>query len=353
LGLVALSVSACLAETGPVMKMPGRPFAAIATEDGTTLLVSLSGRDRTDGAIAVLHRQGAGFVLVRTVLIDGMPLGLALSHDGQRLALAAGDATLLLDVPSLISGEGQKLLARFPGESEAIYVAFSPDDRLLAISEERARRVTLVDPANPAAPPSSIAVGEAPVGLAFSPDGQFLYATSQAANRLGGPCGGDRGNGNVAVGTVSAIDLALRRVTATSLVGCSPVRIVLSADGAVAFVSLRSENRVAAFLTSDLRIGRSNRLSAAAVGAAPVGLGLSADGTTLLIANSDRFTRGAAGSLTCLHVQRDGRAFTDGGTIASGDFPREVVALPGGAGFVVTLFLSRAVQFLPSACPVP
>ena len=332
--------------------VPGRPFA-VAERDGV-LFVPLSGRGGGEGAVAVLRQQGGMFAVDHLVTIGGLPGGLALSPDGRMLAVADGRRTVLLETARVLSGEGDPVMARFRGQSAALGVAFSPDGGTLAITEERANQVTLVSPGHPDAVPVHIGVGALPVGVTVSPDGHWLYVTSEAANNVGGgPCPADTGPGSVAQGTVSTIDLLAPAgpvLVATAAVGCGAVRIILSGDGAVAFVSLRTDGAVATFSTADLRAGRSRRIATAPVGAAPVGLALSSDGRTLIAANSDRFNPGQPGTLSCLHVETGGR-LRDGGRAGSGVFPRGVTALPGG--FVAALFGSRALQFLPTTCPTP
>ena len=115
---------------------------------------------------------------------------------------------MLLDSARVLSGEGDPVLARFRGQSGALGLAFSPDGGILAITEERANLVTVVSPRHPDAPPIRIGVGALPVGVTVSPDGHWLYVTSEAANNAGGgPCPADTGPGSVAQGTVSTIDL--------------------------------------------------------------------------------------------------------------------------------------------------
>ena len=363
-GIVVLVMSAAGCVASPAVPPPGtldavalpaHPFSVVPTRDGAWLFVSLSnGTDHDGGSIALLRRQGSIFVLERSVPFRGRPAGLAMSHDGRHLAMATDDATLLFDTGRLVSSRGDPLLARFGGQSGAIYVAFSPDDRMLAVSEEKAGAVRLIDLSWPDGPRTEITVGRAPVGLAFGPDGHWLYVTSEVGDAGGGAsCPAPSGEGGVAPGVVSTIGLPGDRapfLAATVEAGCGPVRVVLSKDGAVAFVSLRGDNEVAAFLTGDLRLGRSRQLASAPVGRSPVGLALSGDGRTLFVANSNRFERNAAGSVSCLSVSADGTGLTSAGTIASGSFPREIALLPDGSGMAMTLFGSRALQFLPSSC---
>ena len=119
--------------------------------------------------------------------------------------------------------------------------------------------------AAPQPPPVKIEVGRAPVGLALGPDGRWLYATSEVAARPGNTCPNPSGGGLIPPGTVSTVDLGHSNetptLTSTVDVGCSPVRIIVSADGRTAYVSLRAEGAVAKFATADLRAGQKRRLA--------------------------------------------------------------------------------------------
>lgn len=337
---------------GPgVIPLDGHPFAALPLADGT-MLASVSRDDGEDGAIVVLRPAAAGFVVAGSFRIDGRPFGLAASHDGRLVAVAADRETLLLDRDRLVSGRGgDPVVERVGRQADAIEVAFSPDDRTLAISEERAGQVTLLPIGASGGPPEHVETGRAPVGLAFSPDGRWLYVVSEVATGTGNGCPTASGRDDVGPGTVSTIGLApgaAPKVVGVARVGCAPVRIALSGDGGLALVSLRGEDRVAAFRTQALRMGRTEPVAAIGTGPAPVGLALSADDRTLRVANSDRFDPGEAGSVACVAVARDG-SLSLVGRVASGAFPRELARLPDGR-MVATLFGSDALQLLPEHC---
>ncbi|MBE7209388.1 MAG: YncE family protein [Gluconacetobacter diazotrophicus] len=338
---------------GPdVVVVPGHPFSALPLPDGT-VLASLSG-GAAGAALLPLRVAGAGLSPGDPLPTEGHPLGLASTRNGRLLALAAGDRTLVFDRARLLSGDPRPVLTRITGQDGAIYAAFSPDDRLLAVSEERAGQVSLLpippSGAFPAAP-AAIRVGRAPVGLVFSPDGAFLYVASEIdPHGGGGTCPAPDGARSLSPGTVTTIALppdAPPRVVSAVRVGCSPVRIVLSPDGATALVSLRGEDAVASFRTADLRAGSARPVSRIRPGPSPVGLLLSDDGTRLRIAVSDRFGD-ASGRVSCAAVSPDGnlRAL---GSIPSGLFPRELSRLPDGR-VLVTRYGDDRLQLLPSGC---
>lgn len=353
LATLAVLLGGCSATAPPnrpdLIAVDGHPFSAVALDDGT-MLVSVS-RGRDDGAIIMLHPAPNGFVAAGSFPVDGRAAGLAVSHDGRLVAVAADHMTLLLDRTRLLSQQGDPIVSRVGQQTGAIYVAFSPDDRLLAISEEGAGRVMLLPLGSPGAAPTELDVGRAPVGLAFSPDGRWLYATSENGRGGGGGCPASSGRASVAPGTVATIALgsdAPPHVTRLTRIGCAPVRIILSPDGALAFVSLRGDDRVAAFQTDALRAGEALPVATIESGPAPVGLALSTDGHSLRVANSNRFDQDAPGSISCVAVATDGR-LTSVGAVATGAFPREVSRLPDGR-MVATIFGSDLLQLLPAHC---
>jgi DNA-binding beta-propeller fold protein YncE len=191
-----------------------------------------------------------------------------------------------------------------------------------------------------------IPVGIAPVGLAVSPDGRWLYATSEAARGAAA----DSGNSQ---GTLTVIDLRRAEadpaasVVATVDAGCSPVRVITSADGGVVWVTARGSDRLLGFSAARLRADPDRSLVAdVAVGEAPVGLALVDGGSTIVIADSNRFSAsGAASSLAAVGVAAAlaGRPALLG-YLPAGGFPREMVLEPGGRTLLVTNYDSGQLE---------
>jgi sugar lactone lactonase YvrE len=344
----------------------GRPFAAQPTADGCWMFVSLTGVQATAPGIAVLRNENGAFRLAHLVKTPGQPAGVALSHDGRTLAVAAQERVLLLDVDKLESGEGDPVRADLPegADTGAIYAAFSLDDGLLFISEERRARLAVIDAARAASGAGRAAVtgyvpqGRAPVGLALSADGRRLYATSELApDATGFPkrCAPQTGKAgpDQAVGVLSVIDVAraakdpAQSVVAAVNAGCGPVRVALSPDGATAWVSARGDDALLAFATASLRgVQADPQPTRRPVGSAPVGVAVRPDGQEVWASNSDRFATGSQGTLSALK--------TAGGparTVASGGFPRDMTFLPDGKTLVVAVFRSGAIQFVPTDRP--
>jgi DNA-binding beta-propeller fold protein YncE len=343
--------------------VPGHPFGVAVTADGRWAFVSLPGRPT--GRVAVFWARGLAPALVSTVSVPTRaPAGLALTADDRYLLVAAGSGALVMDAARLERRAPGALLGTLSSgrggstaSGGAFEVAGSVDGRLVFVSLESADRVAVFDLRAALAQrfraPSlveTIGLGTAPVGLAASPDGRWLYATSESASgRLGGP---------PSVGTLSVIDVAraqrtpARSVLATATAGCSPVRTVVSGDGRTVWVAARASDEVLAYSAAELRRdpGRA-MLAAVRVGEAPLGLALTDGDNRLLVADSDfEHTRGARSELTVI----DTRAALSGrpaliGSVASGQFPRELTGSPGGTKLLVTNFGSRQLEALSRA----
>ncbi len=346
---------------------PGAPFAAQPSADGCWLFAAVVGPPQGARAgLAVFHLEGGQFHLARLVPIKGVPGGLALSHDGKTLVVSAEDNLALLDIARLETAQADPLIADLPqGEGAgAVYVITSLDDRLLFVSEEHRAELAVYDlaraRAEPGAKPKDLVIGLipqglAPVGLALSPDGRRLYATSEVGqDAFGYPkhCALPNHPRPQSEGALTVIDVdraakdPARSVIALAPAGCSPVRVVLSPDGTRAWVTARAQDELLAFDTAQLQ-GKVHPAPVARikVGVAPVGVAVRPDGRQVWVANSDRFSASGAGSLT--QVPADGPPRT----VASGKFPRDLRFLPDGKTLVVAQFGSSAIQFAPTDAP--
>ncbi len=181
----------------------------------------------------------------------------------------------------------------------------------------------------------------APVGLAFSPDGRWLYATSEDQSPA-------TESGTLAVISVNRAesdpgDSVIARVTA----GCNPVRVITSASGSVVWVTARASDALLAFSAARLRSDpRDALLADVRVGEAPVGLALVRGGTMVVVSDSDRFSKaGQHASLAVVDVA-DALAAKPAllGYLPAGGFPRDMAAGPGGATLLVANFLSHQVE---------
>ncbi len=336
--------------------VPGRPFAAVPSADGCTIFVSLTGK-KGGSRIAVLTRSNGAMSVARTVDVPGQLTGLALSRDGTVLAGANGQGAALMSAQRLVGDAGDAMLGALDDGDGAgsTYAAFSPDNRLLVVSNERSNSLSIRDFAamaagGPAPMAEHIQTGGAPVGLAFSPDGRWLYSTSEVAS-------GDRtcpaegkgaahppgmlmviDVGRIAAGSGSAV---AARVPA----GCNPVRVVASPAGDRVYVTARGSNAVLVFDAGKLIDDPGHALQASVpVGQSPVGIAV--DDGHVFVANSDRFGGGRHQTISVLDARHLDAAAVD---IPAGGFPRELRLTSDGKYLLVTNFESQSVELIDLA----
>jgi len=340
--------------------LPGHPFAAEPSPDNCHLFVSLfSGYDK--GALAVLSNVGGTFRITRIVKLPrGSGGGLTLTHNATLLALAAEDAVILFNVAKLDTPDQQPLVALIPdGGRGAIYTQFSKDDALLFASEERNASLAVIDVRSALqgrgdqALVNRIPVGVAPVGLALSADGRYLFSTSQIVG-TSEDCKPEQdierrhGKGAVlSIEVAKARNEPSRAVVGLVQAGCNPVRVVTSSDGHFLWVSQRGDGRVMGFDPALLAPGAAaSHAISIDVGLSPVGLALRPDGAQLWVANSDRF--GASGSSLALVEPANPMHARLTGTWKVGRFPRDLRFLPDGRTLVIALFGDNAVMLHPT-----
>ena len=359
--------AACAYTAGAALiPVPGRPFVAEPSADGCALYVPLA--TERGGAVATLQNTGGAFRLARIAPLRAGGTGAALSPDGALLAVAVGDGVALLDAAALRTPAGDPRETDTPlgAGSEAIQVVFSRDGARLFVSLERAAAIAVVDVAKARAGAGGAAVvgripqGRAPVGLALSPDGARLYATSQVASgALGGPGGAcpaeQPGGARHERGALSVIDVTQafvtppRSVVAVATAGCNPVRVAVSPDGARVWVTARGDGEFLGFDAAALQgVARAQPGVRVKVGTSPVGVAVRPDGARAWVSASDRFGGGSAGLVEVDLSAAPPAAATP--RPAQG-FPRDLRFLPDGRTLAVALYTGRTVRLEPAAAP--
>lgn len=367
----------CDAPTGePVsyVQLPGHPFGTVSTPDGCWLFVSLnSSNPKSANGVAVLSRAGGRITLKRVVQVEAGPTGMTMTHDGKLLVVADDEYVVFMDVSRMVEGRGDPLLgyikdADFAG---SVYVNTTADDRFLFVSDENVETVTVINLERARAEgfKASAIVGKVPTGLApialtFSPDGRWLYTTSEIAPESFGwpveckPEGEDPATAKprYAQGAIIVVDVqkatsdpahaAVARVPA----GCSPVRLAISPDGSRVYVTARNNNALLAFDTAKLLsdAGRA-RVATVPVGSSPVGVAVVGGGRQVVVTNSNRFARDqrARQTLTVIDAARVG----DGasailGSVPAGIFPREFGHSPDGQTLYVANYISNELEVI-------
>ncbi|MGP7998539.1 MAG: YncE family protein [Streptosporangiaceae bacterium] len=340
-----------LAAARVLVRVGGDPFGVAVPPDGRFAFVSGAGP-----TVQVLRAgHGLVFTRARAVTVPGAQLAGETLTSGGRYLLAASDrGAVVIDVAAAEQGRPHAVLGTLaaPRGVGAIEVAVTHDSRLAFVSLEYSDEIAvfslrraLAHGFGPADYIGAIPAGQAVVGLALSPDGRWLYGTSELAR---GAAPGPAGQGSLSVISVraAATDPA-HSVVATVAAGCQPVRVITSAGGAVVWVTARGSDTLLGFSAARLRSHPARSLIArAGVGEAPVGLALVDHGRQIVVADSDRFhAPGASTSLAVVRV-RDALAGRPAlaGFLPAGLFPREMTVAPGGGRLLVTCFGSGQLE---------
>jgi hypothetical protein len=337
-----------------VLSVPGAPDGIASTSDGGAAFVALqSGPPR----IAVIERAGSSERLVRDVSVPAYARGVHVTPDGKYVLAAAGRGAVVLDAASAMSGNGQAVLGSLatpagvagggPGAAE---VAVSRDSRYAFVTLEGAGVVAVFDLR--AALGSglggsglrgggfvgSIPVGAGALGIVPSPDGRWLYEVSESA----------RGGVLNVINLARAVRDPASSVVATAPAPCAPVRVAVSADGAIVWVTSRDANSLLGYSASALRTDpRHALISVTRVGSQPLALALVRGGNTVLVVDSNLSnSRRARSGVSVVDIASPARPRLLG-TIPSGKFTHEISAPAAGGVALVTNSDSRQVDTIP------
>ncbi len=354
------------------VSLPGQPFAAVPSIDGCWIFVSLSSAQPPARAgVAVLSRHDGSVALERIVDVRGQPLGMSLTHDGKVLVVVNGSGVAFVDVERIKSGHKSPVVGYWEetqGFGGRVYAALTPDDRFLFVTNEGAGIVTVLDLASMRrtgfAKPAvlgSVKVGTAPVGLAVSPDGRYVFVTSQMIEDRGWPkaCHPEGKPGALpdhTEGAVVVLDVK-RAVTAPAMAvinvvkaGCNPVRVVSSPDGLSVYVTARGSDALLVFTAAQLTAASANVLPIEVpVGRSPVGLAVIDDGAKIVVTNSDRFGAGHSGGESLYVIDaRKAVAGADStlGLLPANAFPREIRSTADGQTLLVTNFTGQTLEIV-------
>jgi DNA-binding beta-propeller fold protein YncE len=347
-------------------RVPGHPFGVAVTADGRWSFVSLLPGAGSRGGLGVFTGTGpASPRLVRRIPVGGAPAGVTLTPDGRYLLAADGSGAAVVSVRAAEQRSGNAVLGMLtsPAVGGAIEVAMSADGRFAFISLEGADKIAVFNLRRALASHfhtsgfvGNVPAGVAPVGLAVSPDGNWLYSTSELKflGELRRAARSGRRNLELGVpGTLAVISVheaqtdPAHAVVATVTVGCGPVRVITSASGGTVWVTARGSDALLGFSASRLRGDPVHSLIARVrVGEAPVGLALVEGGQRIVVADSNRFgEKGAVSSLAVVNVaaalaHRPALA----GYLRAGGFPREMALEPDGRALLVTNFDSQQLE---------
>jgi DNA-binding beta-propeller fold protein YncE len=366
--------NAAAADPISYVPLPGHPFSTIASVDGCWLFVSVtSANPRSTNGVAILSRAGGHITLKKVVPVEASPTGMVMTHDGQILIVADDDNVVFLDVSHMITGRGDPILGYISdGDfSGSVYANVTTDDKILFVSDENTETITVInlekaraEGFKDTAKVGKIATGAAPIALTFSPDGRWLYTTSQSAPKSFNwpiackPEGQDPSTAKPQnpEGAIIVVDVARARtdpahsVVAKVPAGCSPVRLAISPSGDRVFVTARNSNALLAFDTTALRTDIEHaRIGTVPVGTSPVGVAVANEGKLVFVTNSNRFSsnRTARQTLTvidALNVGAGQAAIL--GSVPAGAFPREFGQSPDGQTLFVANYNSNELEVI-------
>ena len=368
------------------VQLPGRPFSTVSSPDGCWLFVSLtSSNPKSANGVAVLSRRRGQIALKQVFPVEAEPTGMTLTHDGKLLVVADGDYVVFMDTARMVEGRGDPILGYIrDGDSPgSVYVNTTADDKWLFVSDEAAQAVTVINLQRARAEGfketaivGRIPAGHAPIALTFSPDGRWLYTTSQIAPESYKwpveckPEGADPSTAQPRYpqGAIIVVDVAkaatdpANSVAARVQAGCSPVRLAISPDGSRVYVTARNSNALLAFDTAKFQTDAEHaRVGTVPVGSSPVGVAVVNEGRQVVITNSNRFARDQTKrqTLTVIDAARVGEgAAAVAGSIPAGIFPREFGQSPDRQTLFVANYLSSELEVIdlkrmPVEKPVP
>jgi DNA-binding beta-propeller fold protein YncE len=330
-------------------------FQALPSKDGCWIFVSLATGDgeASDsdpaGKIAILARNGGRISVRRVVRVGGNPNGMTLTHDGKMLVLADGNRVGFFDTARLVSGHGNPVLGYWNDGTEApgrTYVTVTSDDKYLFVSDENVGAISVINLAKTkdshfasTAMVGRIPVGNGPVAVTLSRDEKYLYSTSlfmDTSDAWPPECQPewDAKAPMNPQGAVFVIDVATaktdpaRSVVATVRAGCTPVRLVLSPQGDVAYVSARGENSLLVFDTRKLVLDpKGSLIGKVPTGSTPIGIAVIDSGQKVVVTNSNRFGTGSSDDQSLLVIDATRIGSGDAaiiGSIVAGSLPREM-----------------------------
>jgi DNA-binding beta-propeller fold protein YncE len=352
--------------------LSGLPSGVVAGEAG--LFVSTEGPYSVGDTVVALRRDGDGFRQSGRAEIEAGANAVALTPDHNALLVATRVGIAALDARGLARGDAVKVDAVRDGPAPGtknIVATVDGHYALFANQRDATLGIARIDDSDASAPAlhivGHVSLDRLPGGMALTRDGTTLYVTSEIDNvdphdvpgaadpRLGRQrCPSLGPNGVLSVIDVRrAIDDPKHAVVARVAAGCAPVRVALSPNEDVAWVSVQGESRVLGFSTAVLRVDAAHALRAEVhVGAIPVGLAESLDGRTLLVANSHRPADAddpSTGSLTAIDPQAALAGKPSLRTTIDADaLPREIVAQPDGS-FLVTEYRARRIVVVTPA----
>jgi DNA-binding beta-propeller fold protein YncE len=276
-----------------------------------------------------------------------------LTPDGRYLLAAGNDDATVISVQQAEQGAADPVtgvLDAHVANAGAVGVAASPDSKYVFLTLQNTTHMAVFNLAkalsggfNPGDFVGFVPLGTQPVGIAISPDGKWLYATSflKDPGSVPGP------------GTLSVVSLAgaeTKPATAVKNVvdaGCSPARII--ADQSTVWVTARDSNALLAFSAARLVTDPKHALLAkVGVGLSPIGLTFADGGKRIVVADTNLNTKPpVSGDLAVVNTASAlaAKPALLGIVKVSGQ-PRQVSLADNGASLLMANMVTADVQTL-------
>ena len=324
-----------------MVSVSGNPFGVATTSDGDYAFVPTASNP---SSLLVFSTSAFKPNLVRTIGLTGSPTGATLSPNGQYLLIASDSGAIVVNVAAAETGTANPVMGTLTSSGTgAIQVAFSPGGNYAFVTLEDSDEAAVFNFAAALASGFAtsglvgyIPLNEAPVGMALSPNGVYLYATSEVI-----PGDGEEGSLSV-INVATAETNPASSVVNTVDAGCNPVRVIASADGKYVWVTARASDALLAFSASALQSSTAAGalITWTQVRAAPVDLAFVGQGQYIVVADSNRFNvQGESPDLAVVNVANvlvSKPALT--GIVTSGVFPRELSLEANGKTLLATNF---------------
>jgi len=366
--------NAAAAEAISYVSLPGHPFSTIPSKDGCWLFVSVtSSSPKSANGVALLRRLDGRITLQKVFPVEASPTGMVITHDGKLLIVADDEYVVFMDVMRMISGRGDPMLGYMSerGSSGRVYANVTPDDKFLFVSDENTETISVInlekaraEGFKETARVGKVPVGIAPIALTFSPDGKWLYTTSQEAPKsLNWPIackpeGVDpaKAKEQYAQGAIIVVDVVRAQtdpahsVVSNIPAGCSPVRLAISPSGDRVYVTARNSNSLLAFDTKAMQGNAEHaQVGKVPVGLSPVGVAVVNGGKFVVVTNSNRFAtdQTARQTMSVIDAARvgEGQAAVIG-SVPAGIFPREFGQSPDGRTLFVANYTSSELEVI-------
>jgi len=314
------------------ISLGGNPFGVVATPDGKYSFVSRG------NSVAVLKNNGGPLApaVVASIPAPGAKKSEAITPSGRYLLAAEGSGAYVINVNQAeVGGSGIMGTIASPGGVQSVEVSISRDGRFVFITLQDSGEMAVFDLQKSIAGGygqsgfvGMVKLGTAPVGIAQSPNGDWLYVTSERANgRL------------YVISTHLAETDPAHAVKASAPAGCGPARVLVSADGRDIWVTDRDSNALVAFSAAKLLTKPSQSLIArVSVGQKPIGLTFVHGGKEIMVADSNLSSIPGADSLDLVSTEKalQGQEHALLGFIPAGRVPRELALEPGGKTLLST-----------------